>query len=206
VSSVNKNAAFVALRPGTSEATCNCFVTSPPCSHPPPVAAAFSREKTGACPFKCRTSYCPHVPTQGPGCERRSCSEQAAASVACVMLQGLVTLSATTAIQNACCVSVLMRVLRSRRLSLSTKSLSRGVCKAGGSCWNQDVDAALRNAGSEGTPKVGCVVCSCGCFGLRVLGCSAGAWSDWSACVLGVMLKNSQVAQGIMYSRSQQKL
>ena len=39
------------------------------------------------------------------------------------------------------------------------------------------------------------MVCSCGCFGLRVLGCSAGAWSDWSVCVLGVMLKNSQVAQ-----------
>ena len=123
--------------------------------HAPIPDAAFSREKTGACPFKCRTSYCPHVPTQGPGCERRSCSEQAAASVACVMLQGLVTLSATIAIQNACCVSVLMRVLRSRRLRLSTKSLSRGVCKAGGSCWNQDVDAALRNAGSEGTPEVG---------------------------------------------------
>ena len=103
-----------------------------------------------------------------PGCSA------AAASVACVMLQGLVTLSATIAIQNACCVSVLMRVLRSRRLRLSTKSLSRGVCKAGGSCWNQDVDAALRNAESKGTPKVGCVVCSCGCFGLRVLGCSAG--------------------------------
>jgi hypothetical protein len=31
-------------------------------------------------------------------------------------------------------------------------------------------------------------------------------WSKWSVCVLGVMLKNSQVAQGIMYSHSQNNI
>ena len=31
-------------------------------------------------------------------------------------------------------------------------------------------------------------------------------WSEWSVCVLGVMLKNSQVAQGIMYSHSQKNI
>ena len=42
------------------------------------------------------------------------------------MLQGLVTLSATIAIQNACCVSVLMRVLQEAALAHEIVE-SRGV-------------------------------------------------------------------------------
>ena len=66
------------------------------------------------------------------------------------MLQGLVTLSATIAIQNACCVRVLMRVLQEAALAHEIVE-SRGVCKAG-SCW-----MLMRSAGRKGGGAVWCV-------------------------------------------------